>query len=616
MHIPYSASFGDYDEIELVLDGDPLGVAPIGSADRPPVIVRYLPGPLAEGRHTVSYKVLTDGDWNSYEGYPAQPLRIDRTAPGGAAIAGLEFSQQVIDFGVTPADLVEGRLSVIAPAWTGMEVGDWVEPYYLLDPLTGISFTIRSADQQVASGAAGRALTLGIPQADLLAMGDGVRWFGYVLRDLAGNAAALRPTPVPLTIRLDDTPAGLRPPQIARHDDDGVISEADAREPVEVIIPGFDNARPGDEIVFVLGSTRSAPLRINEDDVTNDPIMAFSIAYAMVASGGGPGAPQRYSAEAYYEVYRGAQLQAASPLPNLVAVDITTPAGPDPDPSTAINEALRRATVRGASDVDNVISAADSLQDATVFIPFYADNLAPPPADRAYLAVDDVIRVSWGAAQLNATLTINADHLNLGAPLAITVTSAEIISHGPGDIAVSYSVSRAIEGTLPPVFNAVFAAEQAVVVSSAGLLPGGPDGLPSGDFTEKTGRGALSRAIVESDGGTPYRVMLNYLNVARDDRITIRLQGHDDDLGVGPQTPNTAYSDYYLLSDEDLPTAQDPDKFHDFLIPTAYFAGKWTTPVQGRGSVVGRHSIENAAGSVEAPSVAVIVAVTDLVLSV
>jgi hypothetical protein len=612
VHIPYEAFFNEYDPIELIVGDGYLAVEPINPADQRPTIIRHLPGPLAEGRYTVTYQVASGVDWNIYEGYPAQPLRIDRTAPGGAAIAGLEFSQQVIDFGVTAADLVDDMLCVDVPAWTGMEGGDWVEPYYQLNPLTGASFSISSADQQVAVGGAGHRLTLGIPRAQLLAMGDGVRWFGYVLRDLAGNASALRPVPVPVNVRLLDIPINLRPPRIARYEDDGVISEADARGPVEVIIPGFDKASPGDEIVFVLGSARSARLRINEDDVNQDPIMAFSIAYAMVASGGGAGAPERYSAEAYYEVYRGTELLATSPLPNSVMVDIATPAGPDPDPATPINESLRLATVRGASGVDNVISATDTLHTATVFIPFHADNQASPPVGRAYLEVDDVIKVRWGELELSATLTIDDGHLNRGAPLEITATSAEIISQGPGSKAVSYSVSRAIAGTSAPVFNTSFADQQSVAVASADSLPGGPGGLPSGDFTERNMYDVLSRPIVESDGGTPYRVILDYLNVALSDRIAISLQGYANDEGTGVETPNTAHSDVYVLQEDDLPTEEAPDKFHDFLIPTSYFAGKWAGSIQGRGSVVGRHTIENVEGAVDAPPIMVRVVVTDL----
>ena len=51
---------------------------------------------------------------------------------------------------------------------------------------------------------------------------------------------------------------------------------------------------------------------------------------------------------------------------------------------------------------------------------------------------------------------------------------------------------------------------------------------------------------------------------------------------------------------------------HDFLIPTSYFAGKWAGSTQGRGSVVGRHTIENVEGAVDAPPVMVRVVVTDL----
>lgn len=351
VHIPYESFFNNGYEVALVLDADAVPVQPINPNDLPPVIVRRLAGPLAEGRHTVTYQVRDD-DFNPYDGFPEQPLRIDRTAPGGVSLASPEFSPQVIDHGVTPDDLVDGLLGATVPAWTDMEDGDWVEPYYQLGPGAGVSFDIDGARAQVGSGEAGRAITLRIAQDHLLAMGEGERWFGYVLRDLAGNASAVRPTPVRLTISL-------------------------------------------------LGD----------------------------------------------------------------------------------------------------------------------------PADR---------------------------------------------------------------------------------------LPGGAGGLPEGEFAERNASNGLNKALVQSGGGTPFRVGLDYLNVALNDRITLRLQGHDNLQGTGAETPNTAHSDVYVVQEEDLPTEEEPVKFHDFLIPTSYFAGKWHSQVQGRGSVVGSHTIANAEGAAQAPSVMVIVAVSDL----
>ena len=351
VYIPYESFFHKGDQLMLVLDGNPVPVDPINPSDEPPAIVRRLPGPLAEGRHTVNYEVL-DENYETHSGFPEQPLRIDRTAPGGTAVASLEFSQQVIDHGVTPGDLVADLLTATLPAWAGMEEGDWIEPYYQSDPLSGSNSTLSSAYRQVQSDELGGTLTIGIALEQLLAMGDGVRWFGYVLRDLAGNASAIRPPAAPLTLML-----------------------------------------------------------------------------------------------------------------------------------------------------------------------------AGNPEDR---------------------------------------------------------------------------------------LPGGAKGLAEGDFAEKNASNALNKALVQSGGGTPYRVKLDYLNVALDDRISLQVQGYDSLEGTGAQTPDTYFSDLYVLREEDLPTEEEPDKFHDFLIPTSYFASKWTTPVQGRGSLMGHHRIENTAGAAQAPAVMVRVAVADL----
>jgi hypothetical protein len=145
------------------------------------------------------------------------------------------------------------------------------------------------------------------------------------------------------------------------------------------------------------------------------------------------------------------------------------------------------------------------------------------------------------------------------------------------------------------------------------LLPGGEAGLNAGTFTEVNAQNALNKAAVQSDGGTEFRVMLDYENVALGDDIVLTLQGYNTMDGTGTETPNTLLTLPYKLLQTDLPDSNGgPAKYHDFFITTGYFAGKWNQPPQGRGSVIAKYTIKNDKGTANATEQLVIVAVIDL----
>lgn len=611
VHIPYEDYFYDGDLMTLFLDDTPYAVAELGAGDSQPWITRVLPNSgtdlLEEGRYTVTYQV-EDFAETKFIGAPRQPLRIDRTAPGGTTLPLIAFAEDAVEHGVTVHSLVDGFLVASVPDWYGMEDLDIIEPYYAEDPFDGAALYISAANTTVPLGGAGKDIEVKIPEAELRKIGDGPVWFGIVLRDQAGNVSTTRLQPIPLTLILEGAPidTDLSAPIIARHDDDDLINEADARHPVEIQIPCFDKAEAGDTIIFYIGDAPTQPIPIDASEVANNPVLIFDLDYALFVEAGA--GAERYTVDAYYELYRGTALLATSPRPNAIDVDITTPGGIDPNPETPENENLRSAKAVGKSKQDNYIDQDDILTDATVSVPWFAK--AEDGTDRTYLAEGDILTVKWGAVTLADTHTVNKTDLTNEQPLEFIAEPSEMASGGVNQILISYTVSR--EQAIGPT-NTSLSPSQTVTVVSAALLPGGPAGLVTGSFTEANAQNALNKAMVQSNGGTPFRVMLDYDNAAVGDRITLTLQGYYGLDGSGLTTPGTDLvlppDPPYRVTAEDLGGAA---KYHDFLIETAYFAGKWDVLPIGRGSVTAKYIIENDFGIANAPPQLVRVAVTDL----
>ncbi|MBD8595946.1 hypothetical protein IFT75_21265 [Pseudomonas sp. CFBP 8758] len=597
--IPNHTSIVVGDVVRLILDNVPIDVPAVDAAEVGNGYIREFDATLAHGVHQVTYE-LEDGGGNVIRGNPPIPLRIDREAPGGTLMPPLIFAQDVEDEGVTLDKLVAGTsgglvLKTLLPDYYGMEDGDIVKPHYRL-LAAGSELLIVSAEKVVPVGGAGEDLELEIPLAALQAMNDGERYFGYTLTDVAGNVSRGRADDVALIILVSSAPVDgdLDLPDIALFSDNGLISEADARTPVHVKIPEIPKSVDGDEVIFYLGTSSTSRLRISTADLGKPFVLEFDLPFDFVANGGGTGSPQRYTAEGYYEVYRGTVKMATSGA-NPVLVDITIPAGPDPVPGTPENELLRVVTVEADSGAVDIIDNADLQEDAEVIVPYYADSTATPPGDVDYLQANDVITVYWGGTALANRRTILASDLAAKSPLKITATSAEMKAKGPGIKAVHYTVARATSGT-PSATNVALSFAKDVQVISQDLLPGGPSGLPAGEFTERRqAQNSLNKAQLQD--GTPFRVLLDYDQVAEGDEITLTLQGYYGLAGSGVETPNMKLDLSYTLTRDDIQLPGGPVKHHDFLIPATYFSKKWVNEPVGQGSVTAVYSIENAYGT-------------------
>lgn len=597
--IPNHTSMGAGDLVRLILDGADIPVGDIESAEVGVGYTRELSATLAHGRHNVTYE-LEDGGSNVVRGDPLIILRIDRQGPGGVLMPMLTFAPEVIQQGVTldklePNATGDMVLKVMLPDYFDMEDRDIVQPYYRAVP-GGSQLVITTARTEVPVGGAGSDLEIEIPLTALQAMNDGVRYFGYTLTDLAGNVSTGRADEAAIGILISDAPvdADLSLPEIALFSDDNVISEADARTPVHVRIPEIPKAAPGDEVIFYLGTSSTTKLRIDAADIGQPFVLEFDLPYDFVASGGGTSAPQQYTAQGYYEIYRGPAKMATSGA-NPVDVNIIIPAGPDPDPDTPQNDLLRVVTVEADSGAIDIIDNADLQKDATVIIPYFADSTAVPPADSDYLQANDVISVYWNGIALTQRKTILAGDITAKVPLEITATSAEMQAGGAGNKLVHYTVTRAVS-TTPPLSNEALAFAKQVQVISLDLLPGGPGGLPAGEFTERNvARNSLNKAQLQD--GTPLRVLLDYDNVAEDDIINLTLQGYEGLTGAGTPTPAMTLDLSYTLTRDDLPLPGGPVKYHDFQIPASYFSKKWVNEPVGQGSVTAIYSIDNSYGT-------------------
>ncbi|MGF6513628.1 hypothetical protein ABH912_001094 [Pseudomonas sp. BT76 TE3572] len=308
-----------------------------------------------------------------------------------------------------------------------------------------------------------------------------------------------------------EEPGPLKAPRVPAFDD-GLVTDADARIPVEVLIPTFNNALAGDEITVLWGSKRAAPVTLLDTDLPNDPIIGVKLLYALVESAGqGP-------IDVKYEFRRSTIIAKTSPVTPVV-VDLSIPGGPDPDPETPENENLRPNLVLGASKTPNVITPQDFELDATATLP-WRDKTG-----NAYMVTGDIVQVFWGTQSLAPYPVKSTD----AADLVLPVLQAIIALEGSGDVPVRYTVTRKL--ATAPHEGVSRSPVQNVSVLSAGDLPGGVGGLGPGVFTEANADNAIGRAVIE-DGSTPLRIT-NYLNMKVEDKIELFFIGIDNYAGTG-----------------------------------------------------------------------------------
>jgi hypothetical protein len=552
------------DQLQLLWDGVPIGAAvdieDSNGPGTPPALV--LPLAADDGNdwgsrpHRLGYRITWGLGGGSDLGEVAD-VYIDRTAPGGLLNGRLELPSVGEENLVTPGQLDElERLPGQVPSYSGKWEGDTIIPY--INNGTTVIYLTDHAVQLPPGPVDGQPVILYFPRAELEAAGDGVRFLGYKIIDLFGNESVDSAFRV-VRLLLDDVPedGNLFAPVIPLFSDDGIITEADARV-LKVQIPTFDHVHQGDAIRLYWGGTEVGLLPVNDESA--DPLLEFSVSYQTIQQGG----VSPYNLDVYYEVLRLGVVLATSPLLN-VLVDLRVPGGVDPDPETPAHGNLANASVLGeGGGTPNLITAQQYGRDADITVPWPAPAGTPVDPSLSFVAGDELI-ITWGSFTLPTPFyTITPADVAAGVPLHFTLRGSDMSDEGAGTIPLSYSVSRRFPaaGGIPEYTNTAYSDVQDVLVIGANEIPGGGQEMFAGNFSRLNANNALNFALTRN--GAPYRIIVQYDNVADNDVIVLSMQGYQ---GVGDiELPGTDYTDSHIVGPDDRALG-----YYEFTVPERLF---------------------------------------------
>lgn len=519
---------GDY--YQLLLDNVLVGVQeqlpanPIPGAELTlDIPVDSLTG-AQDGNHTLAYlsRRFIGGTPNVSA---AIPIVFDRQAPGGSLLSPLIFPRAVND-GLTSdeltamADVLVGEV----PAYFDIKLGDVIQTYWAGQE--GPEHTVQQAEVP-GGGTQPERIMIGFTRAFLETLGDIKEDVYYVITDRAGNVS-VDSEPVAFQLALHEPAADLPAPIIAQADD-GVISDADAKQSVSVDIPAYDDVQPGDEVTLYWGANSLPMQPVRPGDEAENPIFTLLVNYATVAL-----TPDG-DVDVYYEVRRNTLLLGTSAVKTVhVVLDLPGPVSPE------------KPIIRGASanpdDTDNVIDENDYLQPATAII-----------AWKSGFIEDDQISLFWGQQPVPVQYRIKLSDVTAAADLSLTVPNALITNEGTGtDIRVNYTVMH----TGNP--NTTYSASQSVIVRRKGELPGGENGLQPPEFQRVTENGGIG-AILNPDGATV--LVKPYENIKTGDVLNFTFLGWKG-LFEGPQVPEATYT----FTTEPL-TEQQTREDYEFTVP-------------------------------------------------
>ncbi len=476
-----------------------------------------------DGPHTVYARARTAGGGDTTIG---TPIILDRVAPGGGSLPAPKFSGTIeTNSEISELDLVDiGGGVLVVPAglvhYDGIFRGDLIEPM--------IDAVVYPAGDYIVPDVANRPEVLPIyyTEAALRALTPGPHEFYVRVTDKAGNAAtaSLPESKVVLNVQIGIPPGPIFPPLVPAFDK-GLITEADARAPVQVHIPRYLNPRDNDGIEVHWGGEVANIVNLVPTDLPNDPILKIDLDYRLVMDQGSG------SFNVFYRLYQRGQEVAASPSGDTAVIaDLNVPGGEDPDPDTPIHENLDPLSVQGAG---TPASPPNELKDADLAQPDVTLTIPLRSTDGQYkLEPFDELRATWGT-QPEYTLSPRVTAGEAGGALDITraFPTSVIRADGTGGaIPVYYTIVRAL--SVSPHVATSQSPGRAVKVDSSADLPGGGT-LPSPIFTdlyEGTTVGPNNLKLYPNVGPgryNPIRVPLppSLVNVGLNDTIEVFFKG-------------------------------------------------------------------------------------------
>jgi hypothetical protein len=443
---------------------------------------------LTEGSHSLQYRTYNPSSQvvNLSEIFTAV---IDKTAPGSPELSQMQFPPEVQN-GLTAAELAQlgGKLEVNIAGYTGMAKHDEVKTFWGAEEGPG---AIVDADDMGLN-----RITITFSQEFLEAQGDGEQSVKYHVFDRAGNKS-IDSNPVPITLLLEEVPSNF-PAPIIDPAVGGLIDYAEAQAGVQVDIPHYTGASAFDQIQLFWGETNPLlPVQLPPGNEDEDIVLSLRVPFDVINAL--PPGQVRVS----YRVFRQGT-HVGSSLHHGIDVFLTLPVV---EPLNAL--VVQGTSVENPNTTDNFIDEDDYELNGRAIVTWTDE-----------FQISDDLNLFWGEQQKLQWYQIKSSDVNAGRNLAIPIDNAIMKAQGTGaEVPVYFSVTRT--GNPNPAKCPV----QLVTVRSKEELPGGGDGLEGPPFNLNSG--GFIGPILNPNGA---KIKISpYINIAKDQKITLTFKGFDDD---------------------------------------------------------------------------------------
>ena len=535
----------------------------------------------SDGRYHLWYRVIV-ARTGEVLASQRQPLILDRHAAGGSLLPPVIFSEDVVNFGISLPELMtlpEPSVSCIVPDYNDSAEGD--ELQFSLRLRGGAAIDAGKAMR--ASEGAGTPFSYPLSALQKIDK-DGIVEFFYHVRDHAGNLS--QPSASMVTkVLVKDAPGELLAPAFVGMED-RLLTDGDVRPALYIAIPPTVPAcRPGDRIHLQLGEKQFLPIELESSDPTQDPMVVLEVAYADVLGLIDPeGATQHNVSGRYYITRDGVRMTSPKAIARL---NLDTPGGYDPDPTTPAHEGLGRPTLKAAQH-ENYVDADEIDKGAIAQVPENVAAAAPS------LRPGDVLTILLDGVAVSEPVTLT----DVDAPIAVRIEAAALRAN-VGTPMLSYSVSRMIDESHEVIVSSL---QQSVEIHDERSTPG--KGLPPPKSVSPAARRRLAnhlwyglgRSDLAPDKSSTVRVYA-WDGMAVGDEITLAYTGFNRTDGGDPLPESTGTlshtvttTDLHPRQDDSLP--EKPATVHvDFTLP-----GTVMLPL-GIGRIHFTHTVKNRYGT-------------------
>lgn len=476
---------------QLVWNNVPYGDAEFISEDEQPGDPLTLQIPVSlldEGVHMLQYRTYNPLSEVANRSFPYMVV-IDKTPPGSPELSQIQFPPEVQN-GLTAAELAQlgGKLEAHIAGYTGMAKHDHIQTMWGNTP--GPSANVDEDDMGL------NQVSVTFTKSFLESLGEQEQLVTYRVNDRAGNLS-IESNPVPVILRLQEIPSDY-PAPIIDPDLGNLIDHAEALVGVTVDIPHYDNASALDQIRLFWGeSNPMLPVSLPPGNEDEDIVLSLRVPFETI-NALPPG-----EVKVSYEVSRQNEVVGTS-LISTVNVFLTLPVT---SPLTALT--VQGTSIENPNTTDNFIDEDDYELNGRGIVAWNRD-----------FQVSDDLNLYWGDQQKLQWYQIKATDVSAEKDLMIPIDNGILKLQGTGaEIPVYFTLVR--NGNPNPAKAPI----QSVVVRSREELPGGPDGLEGPQF--KLNSGGYIAPVLNPNGAD--LLIAPYINIAKDQKVTLTFKGFDDD---------------------------------------------------------------------------------------